>query len=292
MRHEVQLTSNVRFGHAGIRHSEGEDRRATRSLLMDVYAPVGGDPNVPRPAIVLAFGGAYHRGSKENDSFEDGEWRNTSVAEYCREFAASGYACFALGYRLTSEDPDPGPKRVLADPEGVSRARIDVVRKMLGLGPATAQMLADGMEAAAADVATGLRFVRDHASEFGVDPSRIVAGGFSAGGISALYAALAHGAPANALIILSGRFEAPDIPRYMRDASQPPILQFVSENDLEHIRRLTADMQAHSAKLGLRHIVHHVPRAGHFYPRSAVAIARDGSETTVEGAMRSFLTSL
>jgi hypothetical protein len=78
----------------------------------------------------------------------------------------------------------------------------------------------------------------------------------------------------------------------MRDARQPPILQFVSENDLEHIRRLTADMQEHSAKLGLRHIVYHVPRAGHFYPRSAGAIAPDGCETTVEGAMRSFLDTL
>jgi predicted esterase len=288
----VRLTSDVCFGRAGIRYNEGEGRREMRDLLMDVYAPVGGDPNVPRPAIVLAFGGAYHRGSKENDSFEDGEWRNTSVAEYCREFATSGYVCFALGYRLTSEDPDPGPQRVLADPGGVSRARIDVVRKMLGLGPATAQMLSDGMEAAAADVATGLRFIQDHASEFGVDPSRIIAGGFSAGGISALYAVLAHGAPASALIVLSGRFEAPDIPRYMRDARQPPILQFVSENDLEHIRRLTADMQEHSAKLGLRHVVYHVPRAGHFYPRSAAAIAPDGCETTVEGAMRSFLDTL
>ena len=256
---------------------------------MDVYAPVGRRGR-RRPAILLAFGGAYHRGSKEDDSFEDG--RNTPIAEYCRELAGRGFVCFSLGYRLTSEDPDPGPNRVLSDPEGVSRSRVDHVRKLLGLGPATNRMIADGMEAAAADVATGVRFVRDNAAHFGVDPDRITAGGFSAGGTSALYAVLGHGAPANGIIALSGRMEAPDIPRHMRDAAQPPILQFVAENDLEHVSRLTPIMHARSAEIGLRHSVFRVPRAGHFYPRSAEVVGADGLMSTVEAEILSFLASL
>jgi predicted esterase len=289
-RHEVRLTSDVRFGAAGINHSGQQGAPVMRDLLMDAYAPVGGDADAKRPAVVLAFGGAYHRGSKEDDSFEDG--RNTPIAEYCRLLAARGFVCFSLGYRLTSEDPDPGPNRVLSDPDGVSRSRVDHVRKLLGLGPATNRMIADGMEAAAADVATGLRFVHDNAARFGVDPDRITAGGFSAGGTSALYAVLGHGAPANGIIALSGRMEAPDIPRHMRDAGQPPILQFVAENDLEHVSRLTPVMQARSSEIGLRHRVFTVPRAGHFYPRTAPVVDTDGATSTVQAEIMSFLASL
>jgi predicted esterase len=289
-RFEVTLTSDVFFGLAGINVSGQYGTPATRDLLMDVYTPVSGDANESRPAIVLAFGGAYHRGSKEDDSFEDG--RNTPIAEYCRQLAGHGFVCFSLGYRLTSEDPDPGPERVLVDPEGVSRSRVDHVRKLLGLGPATNRMIADGMEAAAADVATGVRFVRDNAARFGVDPDRIVAGGFSAGGTSALYAVLGHRAPAKGIIALSGRMEAPDIPRHMRDADQPPILQFVAENDLEHVSRLTPVMQARSTEIGLRHSVFRVPHAGHFYPRSAEVVATGGRVSTVEVEILSFLDGI
>lgn len=284
----VRLTSNVRFGSAGINADAQNGTPASRDLLMDVYMPADG-ASAPRPAVVLAFGGAYHRGSKEDDSFEDGGGRNTPIAEYCRELAGRGFVCFALDYRLTSEAPDPGPNPVLSDPDGVSRSRVDHVRKLLGLGPATSRMIADGMEAAAADVATGLKYVHENAARFGVDRDRVTAGGFSAGGTSALYAVFAHGAPANGVIVLSGRMEAPDIPRYMRDADQRPVLQFVAENDLEHVRTLTAAMRARSNEVGLCHDVFNVPRAGHFYPRSAEAIAEDGRVSTVDAEILSFL---
>ena len=288
-RFEVRLTSDVRFGAGGINVGGQHGAPATRDLLMDVYSPadVAGEA---RPAVVLAFGGAYHRGSKEDDSFEDG--RNTPIAEYCRLLASRGFVCFSLDYRLTSEDPDPGPNRVLSDPEGVSRSRVDHVRTLLGLGPATSRMIADGMEAAAADVAAGVRFVRGNADRFGVDPDRITAGGFSAGGTSALYAVLGHGAPANGIIALSGRLEAPDIPRHMRNAGQAPILQFVAESDLEHVSRLTPIMHARSTEIGLRHRVFQVPRAGHFYPRSAEVVGADGLKSTVEAEMLTFLGGL
>jgi hypothetical protein len=78
----------------------------------------------------------------------------------------------------------------------------------------------------------------------------------------------------------------------MRDAGQPPILQFVAENDLEHVSRLTPVMRTRSEAIGLRHSVFSVPRAGHFYPRSAEVVGADGLMSTVEAEILSFLDSL
>ena len=83
-----------------------------------------------------------------------------------------------------------------------------------------------------------------------------------------------------------------DIPHHMRNADQPPILQFVAENDLEHVSRLSPMMLARSAEIGSRHRVFQVPRAGHFYPRSAEVVGADGRVSTVETEIRSFLDSL
>ena len=42
--------------------------------------------------------GAFHRGSKDNDSFPaaGAYGPNTSMADYCRRFAAEGFACFSV----------------------------------------------------------------------------------------------------------------------------------------------------------------------------------------------------
>jgi predicted esterase len=288
----VTRTDDVRYGAAGVHHSSQDGAPHERDLLMDVYRPDTGDTGVLRPAVVLAHGGAYHRGSKEDDVVEDaneGGLCNTAIAEYCRRLAARGYVCFSIGYRLTGEDPDPGTTPVISDPEAVSRARVDRVRELLELGPATNRMIADGMEAAADDVVTAIVHVREHAKAYGIDPTRIAVGGFSAGATSALYAVLGHRVPTAAVIALSGRLEAADIPLHVIGPDQPPVLHLVAERDLDHVRLLTDALAARYAQVGLSHAVYRVPDAGHFYPRTATAIAPDGRSTTVEAAIFGFL---
>ena len=60
---------------------DGGTRRIT--LCYDAYLPDAGAP--PGPAIILAFGGAFHRGSKEDDAFPGAgdTGSNTAMAEYC-----------------------------------------------------------------------------------------------------------------------------------------------------------------------------------------------------------------
>jgi hypothetical protein len=113
----------------------------SRDLKLDVYRPlVDGKPLGERPAIIMVFGGAFHRGSKGTARFEEDGASDSAMGDYCRAFAAAGYVCLSSEYRLVPEDPalpaglDPSmlvPKAMLNDP--VMTSRIDVVRGRMGL---------------------------------------------------------------------------------------------------------------------------------------------------------------
>ena len=103
--YEVGVTEDVTYGFGGVGYVTGQGPSRHRALKLDVYQPLDGQAG-PRPAL-LAFGGAFHRGSKGAEVFE-GENPSTAMAEYCREFARRGYVCFSIDYRLMQEAPDPG----------------------------------------------------------------------------------------------------------------------------------------------------------------------------------------
>src|SRR5690606_13861182 len=145
--------------------------------------------------------------------FEVDGRRNTAIAAYCEAFARRGYVCAAVQYRLTPEDPDPAPSGCVADPVSIPRSRIDEVRRLLGLGPATAEMLWRGVEAAANDLDAAISYLRNNASSHGIDPERIAVGGWSAGARTALNVAFAKRAGVRAVISLSGFMATTDIQR-------------------------------------------------------------------------------
>lgn len=288
-RFDVRMTPNLPYGRGGIHHTQPDAQPRERTLCLDLYEGIGSETPGGRPALVLAFGGAFHRGSKETDAvLEDGR-QNTPVAEYCREFAKRGYVCFAIDYRLTPEDPDPGRTPLLLNPLNVNRDRIDIVRGIMGLPPSTPTMIANAMEAAFDDMAAALRWVHAHAPELGVDPARIAAGGFSAGAIMAMAATYGEALPVAAVVSLSGAMGTAEMKKYLGHGVQPPVILFHGENDLASIRYQTGEMKTQMRAAGLEHHTHCIAGGTHFYPRSAALSLADGRASTVEETLCEFL---
>ena len=291
---EVEVQTDVRYARAGVDHDrESGTSRRQRDLKLDVYRPRVDDDSL-RPALILAFGGAFHRGSKSGEVF-DGQAVATTVAEYCREFARRGYVCFSIDYRLMPEAPDPGVTRFLPADLAYNTDRIDQVRAILGLPPCTPRMIADTLEAATDDMCSAVTFVRSRCQQWSVDLSRIAIGGFSSGAATALNAALAEHVAVAAVVALSGRVTQPVLEAFARGcrAGQPApaLLAFYGENDLPELRSFRVTLAEQLAAAGVDHQVAVVPGATHFYPRTAAAQLAGQPAGDVETVMAAFLHS-
>ncbi len=159
-----------------------------------------------------------------------------------RYFAERGFVCFTISYRLAGDNP---PDRV---------------------------------KAACADAKTAVRWIRAHASEFGVDPLRIGAIGHSAGAITALLTATTRAQefrgdgptipPANhpeqssalqaAVAVAGAVFE----PQYV-DASDPPLMFFHGTNDPIVVFKRAEDGKALCDEKGVSCRLLVTPGAGH-----------------------------
>lgn len=289
----IRVTRDLIYAHAQICIDDPAGP-IERALRLDKYEPADDKGRSDRPALLLAFGGAFHRGSKEDDTFATEEGlRNTSIAEYCRRFAKMGYVACSIDYRLVQEAPHPGSTLVVADPTAIPRSRVDHVREFLGLPPATAQQLWRGIEAASDDMAAAFRFLRKHATEWRIDPARIAVGGFSAGARTALNAAFGERIEAAAVISLSGYMDVDDLGRHLDGArtpdSRPPVLLICADRDLDYIREGTPPMLARMKKAGVQCEMFHVPDAGHFYPADALVRGPDDELSSLDQVLIGFL---
>jgi len=142
----VDTTQSVLFGNNTTFGGVNQD------LFMDVYEPQG-DAAAMRPAIVLAFGGSFIGGERED------------LDELCRFYAKRGFVAVTIDYRLYD-----GPLFPFPDSADIT----DVVIKAVG------------------DVKASIRFLREDAATtntYKIDPDMIFAGGISAGAIATAHAA-------------------------------------------------------------------------------------------------------
>lgn len=290
-RHDVRVTRDVVYGHAVVQAGTAPRPRALR---LDRYEPADAlTPGARRPALVMAFGGAFHRGDRLADEFGEGVHTNTPVSAYCRAFAARGWVACSIDYRLAQEDPDPGSTPVIGSPARVPMSRVARVREMLGLPPASPETVCATIEAATDDMAAAFRYVRAHADGWGIDPARIVVGGFSAGARIALGAAYGERVGAAGVVSISGYLADDDLERGVRGAAdEPPALLIYGENDLDYIVEQTPKMTRRFAAAGRGSETWRVEGATHFYPAGSAAVGADGRRAPVEEVVAAFLRRL
>lgn len=288
--YSVRISKDIVYGTGEIRTSQNGDPRH-RSLKLDIYQPIVSD-TTPLPSVILAFGGAFHRGSKEHDAFGSPPNRNNSISWYCYELARQGYIACSVDYRLVIENPTPGDTPVVSKPCNIPRSRVDTVREMMGLPKISTDMLWRGVEAASDDMALAVRYIKTHAVRWGVDPEKIAIGGFSAGARTALNVALGEKEPVAAVIVLSGYMHIEDLKQHANSATHIPSFLFIhAENDLDYVLQNSSATIEHLRQLGAHCESVEVPGATHFYPAQAPANHGSDGPTTVEKAIANFLSS-
>lgn len=283
----VRISRDVVYGQATVQATTSPVRR---DLALDLYEPEEPAGGRLRPALVMAFGGAFHRGDKRADEFEQDGQRNTPVADWCAAFARRGGVACSIDYRLVQEDPDPGDTPVIGSPQRIPMSRVAHVRRLMGLPPADVRAVWAGMEAAADDMAMAFRFVCSQAGRWQVDPGRIAVGGFSAGARTALAAAYGKRIGAAAVLSLSGYIADDDLQRWVApSAGLPPVMLVTGEHDLDYIATQGAPMSRHFRAAGIACERWFVSGAAHFYPCTADAADDQGRSGLLGEAVRDFL---
>lgn len=132
-------------------------RNVTRPTLT-AFRPVG----KPQPAaVIIAPGGAFLGLEMDKEGWAAARW-----------FANQGITAFVLKYRTLPTPPDQ--KKFVAELDKMISGRKS---ELAPPQDTPAPALADGIAA--------LRYVRQHATDFGIDPKRVGFMGFSAGGFLA-----------------------------------------------------------------------------------------------------------
>lgn len=153
-------------------------RRMTRNVVVPtvtVFRPAPGQAN--GTAMIVAPGGTFHFLMIDHEGYEMARW-----------LAGLGVTSFVLKYRL-ARTPDDDAE--VLDFRNDLRRRLERTGPM-GDAPPTSDLMQHARLWGEEDGRQAMRFVRQRAAEWGIDPQRIGIAGFSAGGGVAMGAAMQH----------------------------------------------------------------------------------------------------
>ena len=140
-----------------------------QDLSFNFYEPMG-DTLSERPLIIMAHGGAFLVGSKDQ----------AQVVAYCEALAKKGFCVASIDYRLNFD---------------------------IFSSPSSVRAVYRGLQ----DFKAAVRYFRNTASVYKIDPDKVFAAGNSAGGISALHASYVDDADRTSTSVFAPTFNAPDL---------------------------------------------------------------------------------
>ena len=269
-----EVDTDVQYGQGKVLRNGRED---ILQLTMDVYYPLESADSL-RPAIILVYGGAHHRGNPRVKYVGFGS-QTTSMSEYAMRFAEDGFVAFTIRYRVAPDNPVVEPYEgfteddletdFLLDPAAISQANI--IRGQMGLEPLTPDtsvpVLKSAIIAGAEDLRTAIRHVKRSSDEFKIDPDRIALMGFSAGAVTAINVAFGMQEGVAAVIANSGYPSVFNMERLVTDQSDvPPILMFMAQNDYAVVEMELPPFLEHLSNVGAEYYFSWIPSHGHFLP--------------------------
>lgn len=226
----VDATYDITYG------SAINDQGEVQELRLDLYEP-SGDTDDARPVLLLAHGGGFVAGSKNNP-------RMVALAT---EFARRGWVTASIDYRLATTLPkhELAAGFVLGDSDAIRNAQHD-------------------MQAA-------VRWFRANASELRIDPGTIAVGGLSAGALAALETNFNPEDPGesgnpgwpsdvSAAVSIAGTSDLRRI-----EPGAPPILMFHGTNDLTVPVALALETCAGTRLMRNICVLNVIPGGGHTF---------------------------
>ncbi|MGI9219499.1 MAG: alpha/beta hydrolase [Woeseiaceae bacterium] len=295
-----QVETDLPYGQGKVLRDGKED---TLELTMDAYYPLE-QADSPRPAIILVYGGAHHRGNPRVKYVGFGS-QTTSMSEYAMRFSEEGIVAFTIRYRVAPDNPVVGPYEgfseddletdFLLDPAAISQANI--IRGQMGLEPLTMDtsvpVLKSAIIAGAEDLRAAIQHIKRSSEEFDIDPDRIALMGFSAGAVTAINVAFGMQEEVAAVIANSGYPSVFNMQKLVTAESDvPPVLMFMAQNDYAVVEMELPPFIEHLSGVGAEYSLNWIPSHGHFYPSGTTSLGSDGSRMSVEARSIQFLNEV
>lgn len=205
-KHGIVVHKNIRYGDIPTIVPD-----STSDRILNVHLPA--EANAPLPVFFFVHGGGFRNGSKDSNK------------EVFIPLVKAGYAVVSINYRLTLKYHNP------------EKASCSAYMKE---GPGK-RIYADGLNLAinnaVEDATQALQWIKDNASEYNLDTSRIAVSGGSAGAITVLYLTFSsqqNVLPIKAVVNCWGAIE--DTRVIENGKTYPPVLTYHGDKDkLIHI---------------------------------------------------------
>ena len=285
---QYKVTADVKYGEGKVKK---DGKIAMKDLTMDVYYPAE-ESNEARPAVILSYGGSFHRGNPRIPYSAFGG-QTTTMSQYAMQYAAEGFVVFTINYRVAPDNPvisydgysdDDLDLSLATTPPAMLQA--NTIRRQMGLEDVTTETAAEIMKtsvvAGGEDLRTAIRHIKAEKNTYKIDPNKVAIGGFSAGAVHSMNVVYGLNEEVAAVFTNSGFPSVFKVDQLIDESSSyPPLLAFMSDNDLPVVSLLMPPFMQLLDQKNVEYQFNWVPGFGHFYPGGAVSLSDNGNKMPV-----------